>query len=81
MSKDLCGNLAVFSVICDPIPASLLPLKAMVSYISRTHNFEPYVSAKNAAYTQVFMVILRCPPRVFTKIPSLQGTSYKRKPN
>ena len=32
--------LKVFSVICDPIPASLLPVKAMVLYISHTHDFE-----------------------------------------
>ena len=44
--------LKVFSVICHPIPASLLPMKAMVLYMSRTHNCEE----KDAAYTQVFMV-------------------------
>ena len=35
-----------FRVICDPIPTRLLPLKAIVSYISRTHDFEHNISAK-----------------------------------
>ena len=51
--------LKVFSVISDLIhvPTTLLPLKAMVSYISHTHNFEPNISAKDAAYTQVYTVV------------------------
>lgn len=47
--------LKIFSTICDPILASVLPLKAMVSCISRTCDFEPKISGKKCGlYTSKY---------------------------
>ena len=46
-------KLKVISAIFDPIPASVLPLKAVVSYIS--HNIESNISAKRCgSYTSIY---------------------------
>jgi len=50
-------SLKVFSSIHDPYQAILLPLKAIVSCISRTCDFCQKLKQKSAAYTQVFTVI------------------------
>ena len=39
-------DLLKVTIICDPTPASLLPLKEMVSYINCAHDFEPNILAK-----------------------------------
>ena len=57
MSKNMFNLylLKVFSAIFDPIPASLLPLKAVLSYISHTHDFESNISAKRCGlYTSFY---------------------------
>ena len=50
-------SLMAFSSICDPIQAILLPLKAMISFISCTRDFwHKTYKQKDAACTQVFTV-------------------------
>lgn len=53
--------LKIFSTICDPILASVLPLKAMVSCISRTCDFEPKISGKKCGlYTSKYGNCRKC---------------------
>lgn len=52
--------LKAFSAICDPILASLLPPKALVSYTNRTQDFEPNISAKRSGlYTSFYGMITK----------------------
>ena len=47
--------LKVLTVICDPIPVSSLHVKAMISLISDTNDFEPNILAKRCGlYTSFY---------------------------